>query len=164
MKTLLPILLYLFLVNYSWGQSNVQGGLVSAFEQHSAGNYSAEWAVGEIINDSFTAGDYFVSSGLTESNNSQIVTEASEEITSVQVTSYPNPFSRTITFESDKIQFTDAKFEFYSALGIKVEPSVINIDNGMVSFLTEGFPSGLYILIIKRADNSILTNIKLIRE
>lgn len=160
MKSIFVVLI-VSISQYGWCQSYIQGGIVSAYNQSDNNNYSAEWTIGEIINETFSTDNFTVSSGLTEST---LVITNIQEHESFQMRSFPNPFSRILSIESSKLDFKDLKFDFIDALGKRIEIPVLSMQKESVSFFTEDLKSGLYILIIKSKDKTPLVHIKLIRE
>ncbi len=167
MKSPLFLLLFIVSVNYGWGQSSTYGGIVSSYQQAVNDSYSAEWIVGDVITETFEKYNFTAISGLIDDSGLNPTTSL-EQHDKYGIYSFPNPFSNTLTIQSDQLpdqlQFNNLRFEFFNTLGVKIETPIINHGKKEASFFTGDLTSGLYILKIKNASNKLLTHIKLIRE
>jgi hypothetical protein len=161
MRFLLLIFFSSCILSPAISQTNISGNLVSAYQSASNSTYSVEWNIGEVLNETFETGDYIVSSGLPVISIVAGIDEVNE-IDKIRL--FPNPFSNTVTVESDVLQLNNLEFNFFDALGKKMNVNAMTMKSNQAIFFTEYLPSGIYILAISQDNKKLLTHIKLIRE
>lgn len=159
------IFFFSFLSYQSFAQLKVDDKLVSAYQHSTNSEYSVQWTIGEVFNETIVSGDVAVSTGLNETNIVFIVTDLEVQEEALQnIQAFPNPLANVLTIESDKFNMNELSFDFVNASGQKISVPVIDVAKSSAKFRTTELRAGIYILRIQNIKTTQTAYIKLIQK
>jgi len=126
----------------TFGQKIDRQVIAAAGDHLEAASTSITWTLGELVTESFTSGNLFLSQGFQQGNM---------EVTSIrgiqadfELKAYPNPVMDILIVETEKL---DLKYRLIDMDGKVLKIGTINSSSYELDFT--GFPSGMYFLWVE---------------
>jgi hypothetical protein len=139
--------------------------LVAAYHEVQTPTLSAQWTVGELITETFTTDHVTASNGINESQVVFLVTGLENiQLDEFSLAVHPNPFTEKLTLETTRHPVNELVISFYDATGKKMEAQLLSIEENKVTFSTENFTPGFYLMNVSTKQHRTLKPLKLIRK